>query len=82
MKILTPKFWLKGAGFLENNFKNLKALLKNILHVKGSEVILDFKGTLKKIVFKTFSVPNPNPIENRSFSTFRQEIELSQSLKL
>ena len=28
-----------------NNFKNLKALLKNILHVKGSEVILDFKGT-------------------------------------
>ena len=42
---MTPKFRLKGAGFLENNFKNLKALLKNILHVKGSEGILDFKGT-------------------------------------
>ena len=44
-KILTPKFRSKGEGFLENNFKNLKALFKNILHVKGSEAILDFKGT-------------------------------------
>ena len=43
--MLTPKFRLRGAVFLENNFKNLKALLKNILHVKGSEAILDFKGT-------------------------------------
>ena len=43
--MLTPKFRFKGAGFLENNFKNIKALLKNILHVKGSEAILDFEGT-------------------------------------
>ena len=59
---MTPKFRLKGAGFFENNFKKLKALLKNILHVKGSEAILDFKGTffLKKVVFKTFSVLNPS----------------------
>ena len=38
---------LRGE-FFENNFKNLKALLKKILHVKESEVILDFKGTLKE----------------------------------
>ena len=42
-----PKFRLKGAGFLEekNIKKNVKALLKNILHAKGSEAILDFEGT-------------------------------------
>ena len=45
-KVLTPKKWPLGVDFFENNFKNLKALLKNILHVKGSEVILDFKGNL------------------------------------
>ena len=44
-KVLTPKKWPLGVDFFENNFKHLKALLKNILHVKGSEVILDFKGT-------------------------------------
>ena len=39
---------------MENNLKNVKAFLKNILHIKGSEVTLDFKGTLKKkVVFKT-----------------------------
>ena len=40
-----PQKWPLGVDCLENNFKNLKALLKNILHVKGSEAILDFKGT-------------------------------------
>ena len=44
-KVLTPKFRLNVLGFLENNLKNLKALLKIILHEKGSEVILDFKST-------------------------------------
>ena len=44
-KVLTPQKWLLGVDFFENNFKNPKAILKNILHVKGSEVILDFKGT-------------------------------------
>ena len=44
-KVLTPQKWPLGVDFFENNFKNPKVLLKNILHVKGSEVILDFKGT-------------------------------------
>ena len=44
-KVLTPKKWPLGVDFFENIFLNLKAVLKNILHVKGSEVILDFKGT-------------------------------------
>ena len=47
-KVLTPQKWPLGVDCFENNFKNLKALLKYILHVKGSEVILDFKGTLKE----------------------------------
>ena len=44
-KVLTQKKWPLGVNCFENNFKNLKALLKYILDVKGSEVILDFKGT-------------------------------------
>ena len=44
-KDFTPEKWPLGVNCFENNFKNLKALLKYILHVKGSEVILDFKGT-------------------------------------
>ena len=47
-KVLTPQKWPLGVNCFENNFKNLKALLKYILHVKGSEVILDLKCTLKK----------------------------------
>ena len=44
LKKLSEK-WSLGVDFFENNLKNPKVLLKNILHVKGSEVILDFKGT-------------------------------------
>ena len=44
-KVLTPKKWPVGVDFFENYLKNLEALLKNILHVIGSEVNLNFKGT-------------------------------------
>ena len=40
-----PQKWSLGVNHFENNFKNLKALLKKILHVKGSEGILNFKDT-------------------------------------
>ena len=43
-----PQKWPLGLNCFENNFKHMKALLKNILHVKGNEAILDFKGTLKE----------------------------------
>ena len=44
-KVFTQKKWPLGVNCFENNFKNLKALLKYILQAKGSKVIFDFKGT-------------------------------------
>ena len=49
-KVLTPKEWSLGVDFFENNFKNLKALLKNILHVKVSEVSLGLGLDLQIVV--------------------------------